>query len=90
MANSRPRKVGEYERPARGASTAGKIIGGLVLLALIILAIVFLTNKSGDAAVLPAGERPAITALRSDTGPSALVQDSGVLHAAHRTYLVTL
>jgi hypothetical protein len=37
---SRPRKVGEYERPARTSSVSGLVIGALVLIALIILAIV--------------------------------------------------
>jgi hypothetical protein len=40
MAESRPRKVGEYEQPARASSATGIVIGVVVLIALIILAII--------------------------------------------------
>jgi LPXTG-motif cell wall-anchored protein len=43
MAEHQPRKAGEYERPMTGSSRSlGLIIGGIALLVLIIVAILFL------------------------------------------------
>jgi hypothetical protein len=41
MADSQPRKVGEYERPLHTLSVSGIVIGVLAVIALIILAIIF-------------------------------------------------
>ena len=43
MAENQPRKAGEYERPMTGtASSMAIIIGGIALLAVIIVAVLFL------------------------------------------------
>jgi LPXTG-motif cell wall-anchored protein len=43
MAENPPRKAGEYERPMTGTSSSlALIIGGIALLAVIILALLFL------------------------------------------------
>jgi LPXTG-motif cell wall-anchored protein len=43
MADNQPRKAGEYERPMTGTSSSmAIIIGGLALLAVIIIALLFL------------------------------------------------
>jgi hypothetical protein len=39
MAQNRPPKVGEYERPARLSKTTAVIVGLLVLILLIVLAV---------------------------------------------------
>jgi LPXTG-motif cell wall-anchored protein len=43
MAENQPRKAGEYERPMTGiTSSMAMIIGGIALLAVIIIALLFL------------------------------------------------
>jgi LPXTG-motif cell wall-anchored protein len=43
MAENQPRKAGEYERPMTGTtSSMGIILGGIALLAVIIIALLFL------------------------------------------------
>ena len=43
MAENQPRKAGEYERPMTGTSSSmALILGGIALLAVIIVAILFL------------------------------------------------
>ena len=48
---SRARKVGEYEQPAR-TSSVGIVIGALVLIALIILAIVLFRGRGERSSAL--------------------------------------
>jgi LPXTG-motif cell wall-anchored protein len=44
MAENEPRKAGEYERPMTGTSSSmALIIGGIALLAVIIIALLFLS-----------------------------------------------
>ena len=44
MAENQPRKAGEYERPMTGTSSSlALIIGGIALLAVIIVALLFLS-----------------------------------------------
>ena len=44
MAENQPRKVGEYERPMIGTSSSmALIIGGIAILAVIIVALLFLS-----------------------------------------------
>ena len=80
MAEQGPQKVGAYERPAR---MKGLIIGGVVLLALFILAIVFFSSRRAGAAPLEAGGGYAISALRSGAGPGWLVRDGRAASAAY-------
>jgi hypothetical protein len=61
---SRPRKVGEYERPAR---TTGMIIGALVFIALIILAIVLFTGR-GERTSSISHEGARYAAIERDSG----------------------
>jgi hypothetical protein len=80
MADRGPQKVGTYERPARGK---GLIIGGVVLVALIILAVIFFSGRRAGAATLDAGGRYAVSALRGSAGPGWLVRDGDPARAAH-------
>ena len=75
MENNGPRKVGEYEQPARTSSVAGRIIGGLVLIALIVLAILFFANRHGGAATLSAGGGHAVRTFNHSAGQGLLVWD---------------
>jgi LPXTG-motif cell wall-anchored protein len=44
MAENQPRKAGEYERPLTGTSSSmALVIGGIALLAVIIVALLFLS-----------------------------------------------
>jgi len=80
MADRGPQKVGAYERPVRAK---GMIIGGLVLMALIVLAIIFFSSRRGETAALFAGDGYAVSELRTDAGPGWLVRDSDTATAAH-------
>ena len=63
-AESRPRKVGEYERPAR---TTSMVIGALVFIALIVLAIVFFTGR-GERTSAISHEGARYAAIERDSG----------------------
>ena len=63
-ADSRPRKVGEYERPTR---SMGMIIGALVFVALIILAIVLFTGR-GERTSAVSHEGARYAAIERDSG----------------------
>jgi hypothetical protein len=63
---SQPRKVGEYERPAH-TSRVGIVIGGLVLIALIILAIV-LFSGGGERTGALSHEGVSYAAIECDSG----------------------
>jgi hypothetical protein len=80
MADRGPHKVGTYERPARGK---GMIIGGVVLIALIMLAVVFFSSRRGETAALGAGDGYAVSELRRGAGPGWLVRDGDPARAAH-------
>lgn len=80
MADRGPHKVGAYERPVRAK---GMIIGGVVLIALIILAIVFFSSRRGETAALFAGDGYAVSELRRGAGPGWLVRDGDPARAAH-------
>jgi hypothetical protein len=59
------------------------IIGGVVLIALIILAIVFFSSRRGETAALFAGDGYAVSELRRGAGPGWLVRDGDPARAAH-------
>ena len=69
MADHAPRKTGLYERPMGGK---GLIIGLVVLLALIVLAIIFFSNRPAGAATLEAGQGYAVTAPSRSGQPEGL------------------
>lgn len=78
----RPRKVGEYERPAR-TRTVGMIIGALVLIALIILAILLFTGREERSSALShEGVRYAAIERGSDAGQGWLTGPMGARHSA--------
>ena len=77
MENNGPRKVGEYEQPARTSSVVGRVIGGLVLIALIVLAILFFSSRHGSAAPLSAGGGHAVSTFSHSAGQAWLVWDRG-------------
>ena len=83
MENNGPRKVGEYEQPARTSSVAGKVIGGLVLIALIVLAILFFSTRHGGAVTLSAGGGHAVRTFSHGAGQGWLVWDRGAPSATH-------
>jgi hypothetical protein len=75
--DSQPRKVGEYERPARTGSV-GMVIGALVFIALIILAIVFFTGRGERTSAMPhEGARYAAIERSSGVGQGWLPWHSG-------------
>ena len=80
MADRGPHKVGAYERPVRAK---GMIIGGVVLVALIILAVIFFSGWRAGAATLDAGGGYAVSEIRSSAGPGWLVRDGDPARAAH-------
>jgi hypothetical protein len=70
------RKVGEYERPARGS--IGMVIGALVFIALIILAIVLFTGRGERTSAIPhEGARYAAIERGSGVGQGWLPWHSG-------------
>jgi hypothetical protein len=79
MAGNAPRKTGLYERPMGGK---GLIIGIVVLLALIVLAIVFFSNRRAGAATLGASGGSAVTAPSRSGQPGGLVQASAPAHVS--------
>ena len=81
---SRPRKAGEYERPARTSSVMGMVIGALVLVALIILAISLFWGRGEKSSVLyREGTHYAAIERGSGTGQGGLMWDRGASLAAH-------
>ena len=80
MADRGPQKVGAYERPVR---TKGMRIGGVVLMALVMLTMVFFSSRRGETAALFAEEGYAVSELRSGAGPGWLVRDGAPARAAH-------
>ena len=72
MAEDAPRKVGQYARPARGK---GLLIGGIILLALIVLAIVLFSSRRAGAAALGPGGSYAASARDSRPWPGWVVGD---------------
>ena len=73
----RPRKVGEYERPAR-TSTVGMVIGALVLIALVIVAILLFRGRGERSSALShEGVRYAAIERGSGAGQGWLMGHSG-------------
>ena len=78
MADRGPQKAGAYERPAR---MKGMIIGIVVLIALIILAILFLSGRRAGAAAFGAGGGHAVSERSSGAWQGWLVRDGAPARA---------
>jgi hypothetical protein len=70
MADNAPRKTGLYERP----SGKGLMIGIVVLVVLIVLAIVFFSNRRAGATALGASGKSTVTAPSRGERPGGLVR----------------
>ena len=79
----RPRKVGEYERPAR-TSSVGIVVGALVLIALIVLAILLFRGRGERSSAL-SHEGASYAAIERDSGAGQgwLTRHSGASASAH-------